>query len=356
MTKKECDYCQLQKIEARAERENKIITKTNLGYGTHVYIHPTSINVSELDYRKLENYHAAHLHNLSNQCICEVENIWRIIMSTDKAITKYEELGKLVNQDAVKAKFEQALGKRSGAFIASLMSVVSGSPALMECEPKTILAGAIKAAVLDLPLVADLGYACLVPYNNSKTGRKEAQFQIMTNGLKQLALRTKQYQILNTAKIYEGQQVIEDQLTGQIRLNGHRTSDKVIGWVSYFKLLSGFEKFFYMTIEEIHAHGKRYSKSYNNAAGLWKTNPEVMEAKTVTKLNLKHNGMLSATMLDDEEEYVDKSDIIDSTFSDLPDIDENIPNRDNGDTAEAAPTEPIQESAAEMLWTQPTIW
>lgn len=221
---------------------------------------------------------------------------------SDKAITKsnYDQLSELINDDKVKARFDQALGKRSGAFIASVMTTVAGSPSLMECTPKSIMAGAIKAAVLDLPLLPDLGFACLVPFNNRKTGEKEAQFQIMTNGYKQLAHRTKQYLILNTTKIYEGQEIIEDQLTGQIRLNGKRVSDKVVGWVNYFKLVNGFEKYLYMTLEEIHAHGKRYSKSYGD--GLWQTNPAAMEAKTVTKLNLKHNGVMSTAFADDEDE------------------------------------------------------
>jgi recombination protein RecT len=235
-------------------------------------------------------------------------------MSKELAVKNYDALQSMIGQESVVARFEQALGKRAGAFIASLLTIVSGSPALMECEPKTILAGAIRAAVLDLPLVQDLGYACLVPFNNGKTGKKEAQFQIMTNGYKQLALRSKQYEILNTAKIFEGQQVIEDQLTGQIRLNGKRISDKAIGWVSYFKLKSGYEKFLFMSLEDIHKHGKKYSKSYSNPQGLWTTNPEVMEAKTVTKLNLKRNGILSVYMVDDEDNEFMQPINIENTF------------------------------------------
>ncbi len=233
----------------------------------------------------------------------------------DKAIIKsnYDQLVELLNGNDVKARFDQALGKRSGAFIASVMTVVAGNPALKECVPTSIMAGAIKAAVLDLPLLPDLGYACLVPFSNNKTGNKEAQFQIMTNGLKQLALRSKQYEKLNTTRVYEGQEIIEDQLTGDVRLNGKRVSDKVIGWVNYFRLHSGYEKYFYMTIEEIHAHGRRYSKSYDNPKGLWKTDPEFMEAKTVTKLNLKRNGILSVSMMDDEDsEFVQRDDYISS--------------------------------------------
>jgi recombination protein RecT len=54
-----------------------------------------------------------------------------------------------------------------------------------------------------------------------------------------------------------------------------------------FALVSGFEKTFYMTTEEIHEHAARYSKGYNNQYGnFWKDAPDDMEKKTVLRQGL----------------------------------------------------------------------
>ena len=49
-----------------------------------------------------------------------------------------------------------------------------------------------------------------------------------------------------------------------------------------------------MTKEQAIAHGKRYSKSFNN--GVWKEDPEAMCLKTVLKLLLSKYGILSIEM------------------------------------------------------------
>jgi recombination protein RecT len=76
-----------------------------------------------------------------------------------------------------------------------------------------------------------------------------------------------------------------------------RLSRKTVGYLSYFKLLNGFENSFYMTIEEIEAHAKKYSQTYRQyGTGLWKDEFDGMAKKTVTKLNLSKNAPLSIEM------------------------------------------------------------
>jgi recombination protein RecT len=55
----------------------------------------------------------------------------------------------------------------------------------------------------------------------------------------------------------------------------------VIGYAAYFSLINGFEKMHYLTIEEVVAHGKKFSKTFNN--GPWKTDFDAMACKTVLK-------------------------------------------------------------------------
>ena len=81
------------------------------------------------------------------------------------------------------------------------------------------------------------------------------------------------------------------------RIEGKPKSERVLGRVAYFQLTNGYEKALYMTTEEIHAHAKRYSKSYNFKGSVWqaykvgeKDNP--MEMKTPLRLLIQRWGYL----------------------------------------------------------------
>ena len=65
-----------------------------------------------------------------------------------------------------------------------------------------------------------------------------------------------------------------------------KTSDKVIGYMAYFRLVNGFEKTHYMTVGEVEAHAKKYSQSYKKGFGVWKDDFDTMARKTVLKLLL----------------------------------------------------------------------
>jgi recombination protein RecT len=53
--------------------------------------------------------------------------------------------------------------------------------------------------------------------------------------------------------------------------------------MAYFKLTNGFEKYDYMTIDEVKAHAARFSQTYKKGFGVWKDNFEAMAQKTVLK-------------------------------------------------------------------------
>lgn len=211
------------------------------------------------------------------------------------AITPYTRLKTIVQSDDVQARFKALLDKNSPAFLASLLSVVGSNKYLMECEPGSILTAAAKAAVLRLPVEAALGFGHIVPFKGTAT------FVIGYKGLIQLALRSGMYEAINATEIYQGEEIKTDRLSGRVILNGKRTGDTVIGYVSYFKLKNGFEKYLHMTTAEIEAHGKRYSKSYGFDSSAWKTNFDAMAKKTVLRLLLGRYGLLSIDVMDDDE-------------------------------------------------------
>jgi recombination protein RecT len=237
-------------------------------------------------------------------------------MTTNLAI--YEQTRTLLKSADVKARFEEVLGRpeKAQAFLASVLGTVYTNDSLKECDPNSIMFAALKAATLDLPVDPNIGQAAIIPFN-SKDGKK-AQFQIMYKGLIQLALRTKQYLVINATEVYEGEEIKKNRLTGVIVLNGKPTSDKVKGYASYFKMKSGYEHFLYMTVEELTAHAKKYSKSYNTPGTLWHTNFDAMAKKTVLKLNISKYGEVRIDRNLDEVIREDEDDnIVDGETRDL---------------------------------------
>ena len=211
-------------------------------------------------------------------------------MSEKKELT----IRSLMANDLVKQKFQEILGKNAPAFISSVTTLATTS-ALVECEPKSILSAAIAAASLNLQVNPSLGQACILPYKD-KTGIIKAQFQIMKKGFIQLALRSGQFKNINVTEVYAGELKVVNRLTGEFDLSGQKTDDKIIGYAAYFKLLNGFEKTLYMSIEQIIAHGKRYSKSFDLPNSLWKTDLNKAALKTALKLLLSGYAPLSVEM------------------------------------------------------------
>lgn len=207
----------------------------------------------------------------------------------DKKQTNIVMLKGYFNDETVKNNLKAMLGSKAQGFATSVLSVVNNNRLLQNADPRTIYTSAMMAASLDLPINPNLGFAAIVPYGNV------AQCQVMAKGFIQLAIRSGQYAKINNAVVHEGELVKYDPFKDEYLFDASkRTSDKVIGYVAYFRTVGGFEKYFYMTKEEALAHGKRYSKSFGS--GPWTTDTDAMCLKTVIKLLLSKYGILSIEM------------------------------------------------------------
>lgn len=207
-----------------------------------------------------------------------------------------------LTSEEVQGRVKKLLNKRAPQFTVSLMAALNNNPKLQECTPSTVLSAAINAAALDLPITPSLGFACLVPFYNSKKRVFEAQFQMMLRGYVQLAHRSMKYKSIASTKVYGGQLVKLHPLDGPVFDWDNKKSDTIIGYVSRFQLVNGFGSTLYMSHEEVEKHGTRYSKSYQQdkdkgwTSSLWTNDFEMMALKTVTKLNLARNGYLSSEL------------------------------------------------------------
>lgn len=235
---------------------------------------------------------------------------------------KVDVLKGILNAPSVVEQFQNALAKNAPTFIASVIDLYNGDSKLQLCDPKAVVMEALKAAVLKLPINKALGYAYIIPFNNSKKDERgnwikvmEPTFQMGYKGYIQLAMRTGQYRTLNADMVYDGELRKVNKLTGEIAFDGEKVSDKVIGYFCYFELLNGFSKTLYMTVEQMAAHAKRYSKGLKsettvenlmNLANLpvaadsktvgWMGNFHGMALKTVIRILLSKYGYLSIEM------------------------------------------------------------
>lgn len=211
----------------------------------------------------------------------------------------------LMATPTMKKKFQDILHEKSDAFMGSLMTLVGGDDYLSNAEPMTIIASALKAATMDLPIDKNLGYAYVVPFNRrEKVGNQwikhnEAQFILGYKGYIQLAQRSGQYKALNALEIYEGQLIDWNPLTEEFTFDYKaKTSDEVIGYVGFFELLNGFKKTVYWTKQEIESHRIANAKGFDKGklSGAWKDNYDQMAIKTVLRNLLSKWGILSVEM------------------------------------------------------------
>lgn len=210
-------------------------------------------------------------------------------------------LKKFFESDAVKHKFTELLGKRSSAFVTSVLQAAMSNDLLKNADPASVYGAACTAASLDLPVNPNLGFAYFIPYNDKKTGKQLCQLQLGYKAFIQLAQRSGQFQSLNVSDIREGEIVKIDRLSGEPTFNWienetERNKKKIAGYVGYFKLLNGFEKTLFMTTEQLEAHAQKYSQTYRKGYGLWKDNFDAMAKKTIIKALLSKYAPLSAEM------------------------------------------------------------
>lgn len=244
------------------------------------------------------------------------------------------ELKSLANRPDMFNRFKQVIGDKAPQFLASVVSAVSTNKELLKADPNSILASAMVAATLDLDVNPSLGFSALVPYNRNRPIKDgdgniirwerstDAQFQIMTKGLVQLAIRSGQYKNINVTEVYEDEFDSVDIISGELRMHavedGQRSRGEtgmIVGYVAYLKLVSGFEKTVYWSLDKIIQHAQKFSQSYDQKTGrfrkgsAWDTNFEAMCKKTVLKNALSSWGILSTQMqkaiVSDDFEIID---------------------------------------------------
>ena len=217
-------------------------------------------------------------------------------------------LQSMLDSEKLRPRFEELLGKRMPSFMGSLVSMINGNPELMKAffeSPVSVMQSALKAAAYNLPIDPALGFAYVVPFNTKKKDAKgntfwakEAQFILGYKGMIQLANRTGAYEKLNVVDVRQGELKKFDRLTEDVEVEWiqdevQREKLPVIGYLGYFRLVNGFEKKIYMSVNAIDAHEQKLRKGNKVRPAIWNDNYDAMACKTVLRRMISKWGLMS---------------------------------------------------------------
>lgn len=216
-------------------------------------------------------------------------------------------ISSILDSEGYRKRFDELLGERTPQFISSIVSLVNADANLQRAfydAPVTVIQSALKAATFNLPIDPNLGYAYIVPFNNtvknpdgSTRKRMEASFIMGYKGMNQLALRTGVYKTINVVDVRQGELKSYNRLTEDIELDfveddEEREKLPIIGWVGYYRLINGTEKTIYMTRKQVETHEKKNRKGQYMGKG-WREDFDSMAMKTVFRRLIGKWGLMS---------------------------------------------------------------
>lgn len=269
-------------------------------------------------------------------------------MSANVAVAQKQKFSVAITTDAYKRLISNTLQDpaRAQRFVASITSAVAVNPALQECTPPTIIAGALLGESLNLSPSPQLGQYYLVPFDCKVRDRngnivyqtdangyplknehgykiavteKRAQFVLGYKGYIQLAIRSGQYSDIDVMDIREGEYLGKDAQTGKPRFHFIEDDDErdklpVVGYMAYFEYLNGFRKVLYWSKEKMMAHADKYSPAFSAEAykriqagqiadadmwkysSFWYKNFDDMAKKTLLRQLISRWGIMSIEM------------------------------------------------------------
>ena len=207
-----------------------------------------------------------------------------------------------IREEKIQNLINNTLGDKEVAkkFVEEVSSLVGNNYMLQKCTANSIISSALLAQSLNLPMAQSLGFCYLVPYKSGDF--TVAQFQIGWKGIVQLAVRTNQYETIGVRPVHEGEWVGQNEFGEDLFKFDHKyDSNKTIGYFAYFKLLSGFKKTLYWTVEKCEEHGTKYSQAHRGKNkgsdnDNWTKMFDDMAMKTVLKQLVSKYGVMTTEL------------------------------------------------------------
>lgn len=165
------------------------------------------------------------------------------------------------------------------------LTAATTTPALLKCDPRTVAGCIVQAAILGLEPGTVLGEAYLIPYGNT------CQLIPGYRGLLKLVRNSGELIMVNAQEVRQNDAFdFEDGLDPFLRHKrapgGPEERGPVVSYWAGAVLKDGGRQFVVMTKQEVEAHAKKYSKSFNS--GPWKTEFDEMAKKTCIRKLVKY--------------------------------------------------------------------
>lgn len=191
-------------------------------------------------------------------------------MAVNNTLAPKKESKPTFNQSLMKPAYQEMINnafrdsKKAEQFVTAVLSLVQQTPALEECEHRTVVTGALQGITLKLNPSPSLGEFWLVPREKSYQDEngvwhkvKQANFQLGLAGRLQLAYRSGLYVDIDTAEVVEGEYKGLNKNTKRpvvefISNQKDRQGRKVIGYFAYYILkdTGGYLKTEYLSYED----------------------------------------------------------------------------------------------------------
>ena len=181
---------------------------------------------------------------------------------TQMAQQKKQTFSIVITSPGVQQMISRALKneRMAARFTSTLISAVSASEQLKECDPGTIIAAGLRGE--GMGLIYGHGYY-IVPYGSV------AQFNLGYKGYIQLAMSTGFYEDIDCIEVREGEREGRDARTGKPIINlakyetdEERDAHKIIGYYAYYKLNTGSFRMEYWPMDKLLRHADRYSPAF----------------------------------------------------------------------------------------------
>lgn len=167
------------------------------------------------------------------------------------------------------------------------LNVIRTNPKLLQCDLNSLMGGVMEAAKLGLE-PGLMGQCYLIPFENRKAGRTEAQFIIGYKGLIDLVRRSGQVSTIEARTVYENDLFDFDYGLDSKLVHKPTLKDRgaAIAYYGVAKLKDGGNSFLVMGVDEMEKYKDKYAKSKN--FGPWKDEFDAMARKTVLRQLIKY--------------------------------------------------------------------
>ena len=173
-------------------------------------------------------------------------------------------------------------------FTRMVFTALSSNPKLQECTPSSFLGAMMAAAQMGTEVNTSLGQAYILPYRNH--GTMEATYILGYRGLIDLAYRSGEIKSIQAHEVYENDEFsYEYGLEPKLRhVPAKSNRGEVTHFYAVFVTKDGGYGFEVMSVDDIRAFARKYSKSFGTDSSPWTTNFNAMAKKTVLKQILKY--------------------------------------------------------------------